>query len=311
MWGAQFSNISAGGRLRRPGLAEKIGMSQWKKFFAAIATLLELIFPAALVLRLIAKNGAFAGSSEILKSVMPGWEQPILAAIETAAGFISPYVLLAGLVFLFCLAIGLQNFTQRARILWNALWVFFVFNIALFLLEIADPFKMPFWPDAANFAAAVVERTQKIFSFSIYVGWAAGIAFIYSLVIYIKDLVSAFINFSVGFLDRRIKPILVDELKTALGVRLIQTPANLVPITPSLLGLMLFIFALGALPLFLAPRLRDYSATSVMNILGAAILTYGFIQIFGVIFIFLTGLVYYLIKKIFGRPQPPTIPAFK
>jgi hypothetical protein len=287
-------------------------MHQWKKFFAALAALGEITFPAALALYLMAKNGAWTESSKILESVMPGWERPILAAFGAAADFVSPYLLLAGLAFIFCLAIGPQNLTLRAQLLWNALWVFFVFNVALFLAEIADPFKMPLWPGLVDFAAAAISRAQKIFSFNVYVGWAAGIAFLYSLTIYIKDILSALINFPVGFLDRRIKPVLVDELKTALGVRLIKTPANLIPITPSLLGLMLLIFALGALPLFLAPRLQDYSVTSVMNILGAAIMTYGFVQIFGVFFIFLTGLVYYLAKKIFGRPQPPpAIPVFK
>jgi hypothetical protein len=287
-------------------------MQSWKNFFAGLAVLGGIIFPAILALCLVAENGAWTESSKVLESVMPGWEQPIIAAFGAAANFVSPYLLLTGFSFLFCLAIGPQNFSRRARILWNALWVFFVLNITLFLAGIANPLEMTFWPGLANFAAAVIEQAQKIFSFNVYVGWAAGIAFIYSLTIYVKDLASAFINFSVGFLDRRIKPVLVDELKTALGVRLINAPANLVPITPSLLGLMIFIFAIGALPLFLAPRLHDYSVTSVMNILGAAIMTYGFVQIFGVFFIFLTGLVYYLVKMIFGRPQPPpNIPVFK
>ena len=272
-------------------------MHEWKKFFAALAALGEIILPAALVLYFIAKNGAWTESSKVLEVIMPYWKESILTVFGTATDFVSPHLLLAGIIFILCVAIGPQNFTQRAQILWKALWVFFAFNLILFFAEIADPFKMPFWPAIIDFARAVIGQAQKIFSFNIYVGWAAGIAFIYSSLIYLKDILSAFINFLVGFLDRRIKPVLIDELKTALGVRLIYTPANLIPITPSLLGLIIVIFALGALPLALAPHLQDYSVTSVMNILGAAIITYGFIQVFGVIFIFFTGLIYYLLKK--------------
>ncbi|MDP1629241.1 MAG: hypothetical protein Q8L57_01325, partial [bacterium] len=105
-----------------------------------------------------------------------------------------------------------------------------------------------------------------------------------------------------------VKPILIDELKTSLGLRLIRTLADLIPITPGLLVLMILIFAIGALPLFLAPLLKDYSLTSVMNVLGAAILTYGFVQIFGVIFIFMTGLIYYLIKNLSNPPKRPLPP---
>lgn len=286
-------------------------MYQWKKFFAYLAELNGIIFSTALALCLISKNEAWIESSKTLKTIMPDWEQLILVTLKTAGDLVFPYVPLIGIIWIFCLIIGPQTFSQRTQILWKTLWIFFVFNVVLFLLGTADLFKMPFWPALTDLAVAIISQAQKIFNFNIYVGWAAGIAFIYSLTIYLKDLVSAFLNFFVGLLDRRIKAVLIDELKTDLGVRLIRTPANLIPISPSLLVLLIFIFGLGALPLLMAPSLQEYSLDYVMNILGAAIMTYGFIQLFGVCFIFLTGLFYYLGKIIFTRPRPPIVPFSK
>ncbi len=279
-------------------------MHVWRKFFAGLSILAEVVFPPALALFLMAKAQAFLSSSAVFKLVTPYWEKAILDGAKTAADFISPYVLAAGLISLFCFIVGPENFTRRARTLWNAIWIFFIFNIGFFLLGIADPSKLSVWSELANLAFGIIALSQKIFGFSVYVGWAAGIAFIYSLVIIIKDLIEAFMNFGVGLLDRRVKPILIDELKNALSLRMIRTAGDLIPITPSLLILMLAIFIVGAFPLFLVQRLSESGLTPVLNVLGAAILTYGFVQIFGVIFIFLTGLVYYLTKK--NRlPAPP------
>ncbi len=277
-------------------------MYVWRKFFAGLSSFLMVILPPALALYLIDRSGAFLDSSKALKLATPFWEESIFKIIGTGADFVSPHILSAAILFLFFLAIGPRDLNQRFRILWNAAWIFIVFNIALFLLEIADPFKMSAWPILVNFTLNLIKTVKNIFTFNIYVGWAASLAFVYSSAIYLKDLARTFGDFLSGLLDRRVKPILIDELKTALGLRLIRTSTDLIPITPGLLTLMILIFAIGALPLFLAPSFKDYSLTSVMNVLGAAILTYGFVQIFGVIFIFITGLVYYLIKNL-SRPQ--------